>query len=66
MSRLSRVSNHGQTEKLLACWFPLTRQEQQVINLVRRGLTNKEIAGMLELNEWTVRKHLKNGFLKIT
>jgi DNA-binding NarL/FixJ family response regulator len=65
MGRPSRVSNHSHSEILLGCCLPLTRREKQVINLVRRGLTSKEIAGMLEVSEYTVKKHLKNGLLKM-
>jgi DNA-binding CsgD family transcriptional regulator len=65
MSRPSRIANQALRDIILTSWFPLTRREQQVLNLVRRGMGNKEIARMLEVNEWTVRKHLKTGLLKM-
>ncbi len=65
MSWPSPIGNQELRDIILTSWFPLTRREQQVISLVRRGLGNKEIAGMLEVKEWTVRKHLKNSLLKM-
>jgi len=42
---------------------PLTPREQQVAQLLADGLTNKEIAGRLEVSEHTVKFHL-NGILR--
>ena len=36
----------------------LTMRQQQLISLVARGLTNKEIASQLNLSEFTVKDHL--------
>jgi DNA-binding NarL/FixJ family response regulator len=36
----------------------LTRREQQLIPLIERGLSNKEIAGYLHLSEQTVKNHV--------
>jgi DNA-binding NarL/FixJ family response regulator len=36
----------------------LTLRQQQLISLVARGLTNKEIASQLNLSEFTVRNHI--------
>lgn len=38
--------------------FQLTRREQQLIPLVNRGLTNKEIAVELSVSEQTVKSHI--------
>lgn len=38
--------------------FRLTRREQQLIPLVGRGLTNKEIATHLNVSEQTVKSHI--------
>jgi len=36
----------------------LTMRQQQLVSLVARGLTNKEIASQLNLSEFTVKNHL--------
>ena len=36
----------------------LTLRQQQLMNLVAKGLTNKEIASQLNLSEFTVRNHI--------
>ena len=36
----------------------LTPRQRQIVNLVAKGLTNKEIAAQLKLSEFTVRNHL--------
>jgi DNA-binding NarL/FixJ family response regulator len=43
----------------------LSRREQEVVELVRQGLTNKEIARQLHIMEDTVKKHLQNVFAKL-
>jgi len=43
----------------------LTNREQQIMSLVGRGLTNKEIACHLQLAEQTVRNHVHRIFRKI-
>ena len=40
----------------------LTEREVEVLRLVARGLTNREIADALVLSEHTVRRHLQNVF----
>jgi len=42
----------------------LTRREQQLVQLVSLGLTNKEIACRLFLSEQTVKNHLRRMFRK--
>jgi len=39
--------------------FGLTTRQSQLVALVARGLTNKEIAGSLNLSEFTVKNHLR-------
>ena len=36
----------------------LTLRQQQLVSLVAKGLTNKEIAALLNLSEYTVRNHI--------
>jgi DNA-binding NarL/FixJ family response regulator len=44
---------------------PLTRREQQIVELLRRGCSNKEIAHELGVMEDTVKKHLQAVFGKL-
>ncbi len=39
--------------------IPLTNRQIEVINLLKEGLTNQEIAGKLLISQHTVRDHLK-------
>jgi DNA-binding NarL/FixJ family response regulator len=43
----------------------LTRREQQLIQLIDRGLTNKEIAGQLNLSEQTIKNHVHRMLRKL-
>lgn len=43
----------------------LTLRETQIIELVRRRLTNKEVASALKIQESTVKFHLSNVFTKL-
>jgi DNA-binding NarL/FixJ family response regulator len=43
----------------------LTARELEVLALLRRGMTNKEIAGALVISENTVKRHLKAVFAKL-
>jgi DNA-binding NarL/FixJ family response regulator len=43
---------------------PLTAREEQIVALLRRGCSNKEIARELGIMEDTVKKHLKSVFAK--
>jgi DNA-binding NarL/FixJ family response regulator len=49
------VSAHGK----------LTRRESEVLQLVARGATNKEIADQLTLSVATVERHIANVYTKI-
>jgi DNA-binding CsgD family transcriptional regulator len=42
----------------------LTAREKQVLDWLRRGYTNKEIAGQLRISEQTVKKHISSLMLK--
>ena len=42
----------------------LTRCEREIIKLVTKGLTNKQIAQQLAVSPETVKKHLKSVFIK--
>ena len=43
----------------------LSRREQQLMTLLREGLTNKEIAGRWNLSEQTVKNHVRNIMRKV-
>ncbi|MEX0754891.1 MAG: helix-turn-helix transcriptional regulator [Actinomycetota bacterium] len=43
----------------------LTPRELEVIGLVARGLTNREIARVLGISPGTVRAHLEHAFTKL-
>lgn len=43
----------------------LSRREQEIVEFVRQGWTNKEIASQLNIMEDTVKKHLQNVFGKL-
>ncbi len=44
---------------------PLTNREQEVLQLVKQGYSQKRIAGQLLLSPETVKKHLKNCYKKL-
>jgi LuxR family maltose regulon positive regulatory protein len=44
---------------------PLTEREQEVLRLVAKGLSNREIAEALFITLGTVKKHLNNIFSKL-
>lgn len=44
---------------------PLTPREREVLELLVRGMRNKEIAGELRISEDTARVHLRSIFLKL-
>jgi len=45
--------------------YGLTRREQQLIGLIERGLTNKEIASSLNLSEQTIKNHVHSLLKKV-
>ncbi len=45
--------------------FGLTRREQQLVEIMGRGLTNKEIALQLNLSEQTVKNHVHRVLQKV-
>jgi DNA-binding NarL/FixJ family response regulator len=52
----------------LDSWLALmgvTRQEQRVVHLVERGLTNAEIAEVLGVSRHTIRNQLASVFTKL-
>ena len=45
--------------------LPLTGREHEVLNLIRQGQRNREIARELRIAELTVHKHVQNIFEKL-
>ncbi len=45
--------------------FNLTTREQEIVSLVIKGLSNKDIADNLCISIYTVKKHMKNIFRKM-
>jgi DNA-binding NarL/FixJ family response regulator len=45
--------------------FGLSRREQQLVGLIRLGLSNKEIATCLNLSEQTVKNHIHRTLQKV-
>lgn len=43
----------------------LTRRETEILKLVSKGLSNREIAGMLGVEVCTIKVHLQNTFRKL-
>ena len=48
-----------------AASIALSNREINVLNLVARGLSNKQIAGKLGISDKTVRNHLSRIFRKL-
>ncbi|MHA7966494.1 response regulator [Paenibacillus sp. CAU 1782] len=44
---------------------PLTARESEILGLVAKGLSNKEISSQLDISEHTVKNHLKNILQKL-
>jgi RNA polymerase sigma factor (sigma-70 family) len=43
----------------------LTPREKEVLQLLSKGMTYKEISGQIEVTPETVKKHLKNVYRKL-
>lgn len=46
-------------------WGPLSAEQQRVLELVAEGKTNKEIGASLELDDKTVKNHIRSIFQKM-
>ena len=57
---LEYVAHRVRTESsaIVQVPFPLTRRERQLVPLIARGLTNKEIAAHFNLAEQTIKNHI--------
>lgn len=43
----------------------LSPREEEIVRLIIKGLSNKEIAAILEISQWTVATHLRRVFTKL-
>jgi DNA-binding NarL/FixJ family response regulator len=55
---VARIARRALTHIKPGTMRGLTIRQQQLISLVARGLTNKEIASQLNLSEFTIKNHL--------
>jgi DNA-binding NarL/FixJ family response regulator len=69
MALFERVANQNQsahpTSFVMRHSLGLTRREQQLVQMIGRGLTNKEIASQLNLSEQTVKNHVHRMLRKL-
>lgn len=60
LNEFRRVAEQAPAEPAMAEVDDLSEREVEVLRLVARGLSNREIAGALSLSEHTVKSHLAN------
>jgi DNA-binding NarL/FixJ family response regulator len=69
MALFERVASQNQnvhaTSFVIRHSLGLTRREQQLVQMISRGLTNKEIASQLNLSEQTVKNHIHRMLRKL-
>lgn len=63
---LSKAAQHTNSEQQTSTSSrPLTDREQEILDLMRKGQKNREIASTLGIAESTVHKHVQNIFEKL-
>ncbi|AMX94406.1 response regulator transcription factor [Mesorhizobium sp. M7A.F.Ca.US.014.04.1.1] len=62
----SSTDRPGRGKPALAPPPPLTPREVEILNLVAKGLTNREISGVLSLSRFTVECHIRNIYKKLS
>ena len=63
---LATIKKAVETDLQLAAWpDALTEREREIIRLVERGLSNKDIAYRLSISDSTVRHHMTSIFDKV-
>jgi two-component system nitrate/nitrite response regulator NarL len=60
---ITRINHHS--DKRIERLSLLTARERQIMSLVSEGLSNKEIARQLKLNDGTIKVHLHHVFEKL-
>lgn len=64
-TEMSETPEQQQAPPPLPTIRPLTEREQEILDLMRKGRKNREIAGELAIAESTVHKHVQNIFEKL-
>ncbi|MEM6832008.1 MAG: LuxR C-terminal-related transcriptional regulator [Pseudomonadota bacterium] len=59
---LSSIRREQRTNRISAEGIALTTKEEEIVELVTKGLSNKEIARLVDASDNTVKWHLKNLF----
>ena len=62
---IDRMASHPNPEINAAKLSELTQREREVLQLIARGLSNREIAGALVVEESTIRTHVKRILMKL-
>ena len=60
-----RILNEFKMEANASLQTELTQREQEILSLVAKGYSNREIADQLFISEYTVKNHLKNILQKL-
>lgn len=60
LNRIQDTSTRGSSPSHAELIEPLSPRELEILNLVAKGLNNREIAGQLVITEGTVKNHLSN------
>jgi DNA-binding NarL/FixJ family response regulator len=66
LTRIQDTSNRGNIHPHPDLIEPLSPREMEILNLVAKGLNNREIAGQLVITEGTVKNHLSNILGKLS
>lgn len=61
-----RQVEDARAHDLLRTWRTLSLREQQVVSLVCRNYTNRQIAEILVLSPATVKSHVRNALIKFS
>jgi DNA-binding NarL/FixJ family response regulator len=65
LRRVAELSTSGLTDAQHAAWSQLTRRERDILQLIGRGLSNKEIASELGIELPTAKNHVHRVFEKL-
>ncbi len=60
-----RLLRHFQQDKEIIEEVQLTTREQEILQIIAKGMSNREVAGVLGLSRSTVRTHLEHIYEKL-